>query len=263
MAKSNGELKVPSPAEVTELEEAFTLDAGKGFEEVTTADIQIPFLRIIQAMSPQINKKDPSYIEGASQGDIFNTVTSKYWDGEEGVVVLPVYYQMKQLEFIPRTQGGGFVGELSADSQEVKTAVRDKDTGLELLTNGNELVRTAQYYVKIVHDENNLENAIIDMKKTQLKKYRLWMSMMTMQRHNGVALPMYANTYRLKTVEDGNDKGSWNTWSISHENRVPSLEAYNDAKNLHGSISRGELSIAPPPEEAIITDQSSEEEIPF
>jgi len=245
------------------LEEAFEADIGVGFEEVTSSDLQIPFVRIIQALSPQLKKNDPAFIAGASQGDIFNTVTNKVWSAEDGVLVLPVFFAMKFLEFVPRNQGGGFLGEFSADSNEVRTAVRDKDSGMELLTNGNELVRSAQHYIKIVHEDGNLENAIVDMKKTQLKKSRLWLSMMMMQKHNGKTLPSFANTYRLKSVEDGNDKGSWGSWSISLEGRVSSLEAYNDAKELHGSISRGELQLAPPAQDTeVITDQSSED-IPF
>jgi hypothetical protein len=245
------------------LEEAFEADIGVGFEEVTSSDLQIPFVRIIQALSPQLKKNDAAFIAGASQGDIFNTVTNKVWGAEDGVLVLPVFFAMKFLEFVPRNQGGGFLGEFSADSNEVRTAVRDKDSGMELLTNGNELVRSAQHYIKIVHEDGNLENAIVDMKKTQLKKSRLWLSMMMMQKHNGKTLPSFANTYRLKSVEDGNDKGSWGSWNISLEGRVSSLEAYNDAKELHGSISRGELQLAPPAQDTeVITDQSSED-IPF
>ena len=120
-----------------DLAKAFEADAGSGFEEVTSSDIKIPFIRIIQALSPQIKKTDPSFIEGASQGDIFNTVTKTLWNGEEGILVIPSYFQQKLLEFIPRNQGGGFVGELSPESEDVRKAVRDQDSGLELLENGN------------------------------------------------------------------------------------------------------------------------------
>lgn len=246
-----------------ELAEAFEADVGYGFEEVKSSDLQIPFVRIIQALSPQLKKSDAAYIEGASQGDIFNTVTNKVWEGDKGVSVLPVFFQMKFLEFVPRNQGGGFEGELSADSKDVRTAVRDKDSGMELLANGNELVRTAQHYIKIVHEDGNLENAIVDMKKTQLKKSRLWLSMMMMQKHKGSTLPPFANTYRLKSVEDGNDKGSWGSWSISLEGQVPSLEAYNDCKELHGSIASGELQIAPPVQDTEVITDNSLEDIPF
>ena len=246
-----------------ELAAAFEDDAGFGFEEVTSSDLQIPFLRIIQALSPQLKKSDAAFIEGASQGDIFNTVTNKVWSADEGVIVLPVHFQMKFLEFVPRSQGGGFEGELAADSEDVRTSVRDKDSGMELLSNGNELVRTAQHYIKIVHEDGNLENAIVDMKKTQLKKSRLWLSMMMMQKHNGATLPSFANTYCLKSVEDGNDKGSWGSWSIALDAPVSSMEAYQDCKELHVSISSGALKIAPPPQDAgAIVDQASDD-VPF
>ena len=39
-----------------DLMKAFESDVGSGFEEVTSSDIQIPFLRIIQALSPQLKK---------------------------------------------------------------------------------------------------------------------------------------------------------------------------------------------------------------
>lgn len=46
-------------------------------------------------------------------GDIYNTVTSQYWDGEKGINVVPCYQTTKYLEFTPRDQGGGFKGEIS------------------------------------------------------------------------------------------------------------------------------------------------------
>ena len=167
---------------------------------------------------------------------------------------------MKFLEFVPRTQGGGFIGELSAASEEVRTAIRDKDTGMELLENGNELVRTAQHYVKLVHDDGTLESAIIDMKKTQLKRSRIWMSMMTMQKRNGKTLPSFAKTYRLKSVEDGNDKGSWYSWSVSVEGDIGEINTYLECKDFHKSVSSGELQLAPPPPEAL---GDSAEDLPF
>jgi|7_EtaG_2_1085326.scaffolds.fasta_scaffold30645_2 hypothetical protein len=249
-----------------ELEAAFSSDSGKGFEEITSSDLQIPFLRVLQPLSPQLKKSDDAFIEGASQGDIFNTVTKTFWSGEEGVVVIPCYYQLKLLEFVPRTQGGGFQGELSPNSPEVQNVQRDKETNMELLDNGNELVKTAQHYVKIVHEDGTLESAIIDMKKTQLKKSRGWNTLMSMQKHNGMLLPTYSNMYRLTTSEDSNDKGSWITWSVKHESMVKSIDVYNDAKGLHESVSSGELQMAPAPSDELLAgpvEAGTDEDIPF
>ena len=246
----------------TELTEAFKADSGMGLEDVSTNDMQIPFLRIIQALSPQLKKSDPAYIEGASQGDIFNTVTNKVWSADEGVSVLPVHFVQKMLEFVPRSAGGGFEGELSADSDEVRQAVRDKDSGMELLPNGNELVRTAQHYIKIVHEDGSLESAILDMKKTQLKVSKKWNTLIAMQKHNGSTLPSFANTYRLTSIEDGNDKGSWYSWSVKLGDPIPDMDTYQECKELHTSIRKGELQISVAPSDLMLEDQSSDE-VPF
>ena len=89
-----------------ELEKLFLENANMGMEEVSAEDMQMPFIRAIQPLSPQIKKNDSEFIAGASAGDIFNTVTKQYWEGEKGLIVIPTYYQMKFLEFIPRASGG-------------------------------------------------------------------------------------------------------------------------------------------------------------
>lgn len=234
--------------------------AGGGLEEVTSEDVQIPFLRVLQALSPQIKKSDPAYIKGAEQGGIFNTVTKKFWSGDDGVLVIPTYFQKKLLEFVPRSEGGGFVGEINP--KNLPKIV--KENGMEMLENGNELVRTAQHYVKIVHDDGTLENAIVDMKKTQLKKSREWVSIMGMFKYPkeagqnlvGKTMDSWYNMFRLTTVEESNDKGSWYTWKIVHEKQVDKIEYVNESKSLHTSLSSGELTALPP------TD-ANENEVPF
>ena len=234
--------------------------AGGGLEEVTSEDVQIPFLRVLQALSPQIKKSDPAYIKGAEQGGIFNTVTKKFWNGDDGVLVIPTYFQKKLLEFVPRSEGGGFVGEINP--KNLPKIV--KENGMEMLENGNELVRTAQHYVKIVHDDGTLENAIVDMKKTQLKKSREWVSIMGMFKYPkeagqnlvGKTMDSWYNMFRLTTVEESNDKGSWYTWKIVHEKQVDKIEYVNESKSLHTSLSSGELTALPP------TD-ANESEVPF
>jgi hypothetical protein len=84
--------------------------AGEG-AAFDSSEMQIPFVRLLQALSPQLNKKKAEYIEGASSGDAFNNVTNQYWDGEAGLTVIPCYQTTKYLEFTPRDMGGGFRGE--------------------------------------------------------------------------------------------------------------------------------------------------------
>ena len=135
---------------------------------------------------------------------------------------------------------------------------------MELLTNGNELVRTAQYYIKIVHEDTNLESAIVDMKKTQLKKSRAWMSLMSMQKNEGKTLPMFSSFYRLSSTEESNDKGDWFNWKITYEKRVSNMEVYKEAREMSKTVKSGELKITAPPTQDFIEDSSSKDDtIPF
>ena len=65
------------------LEDLFDFD-GEG-TTYDSSELQIPFIRLLQPMSPQLNKNKPEYIKGASVGDILNTVSGQFWEGQEGI----------------------------------------------------------------------------------------------------------------------------------------------------------------------------------
>ena len=64
--------------------------AGEG-TSFDSSEMQIPFVRVAQSLSPQLSKKKGEYIEGLSAGDAFNTLTGEMWTGEKGLVVVPCY----------------------------------------------------------------------------------------------------------------------------------------------------------------------------
>ena len=51
---------------------AFMEDAGAGTENIGADDMKIPFIRVLQPVSPQLKKKDSAHIPGAEAGDIFD-----------------------------------------------------------------------------------------------------------------------------------------------------------------------------------------------
>ena len=53
-------------------------DAKTSFSNVTPEDYAIPFLNILQQMSPQVNKTEGAYVKGAESGMIYNSVSSYY-----------------------------------------------------------------------------------------------------------------------------------------------------------------------------------------
>ena len=59
----------------------FEQDASQGLENMDQQDLALPFLRILGQLSPQVNKRDSKYVEGAEPGMIYNTVTHELYDG--------------------------------------------------------------------------------------------------------------------------------------------------------------------------------------
>ena len=223
------------------------LDAGEG-AAFSADEMQIPFVRLLQALSPQLNKKKAEYIEGASSGDAFNNVTGQYWDGEQGLTVIPCYQTTKYLEFTPREMGGGFRGEINPNNPVLQQTTRSGSK--EILPNGNELVKSDQHFCLIVDEDGGFQPAVIDMKSTQLKVSRRWKTQIAMQKvtlpdGRKVTPPVFATMWKLRSVEESNDQGSWSNWAVEKVGLVKDRDLYQEARTFRKSIEAGEVKAAP------------------
>ena len=245
---------------VSELDKMLEADAGVGLENITTEDMQIPFIRIIQALSPQLQKDDPLYIKGAEQGDIFNTVSQEVYKQDEGVIVVPAFFEKKFLEFQLRSSGGGFVRELAADDKDITMTSREGT--IELLPNGNELVRTHQHLVIAQSADGTIAPSVLDMKKTQLKVSRRWNTLKNSARlPSGALMPIYGTAWQVTTVLEANDQGKWFNYKLDRINDVtPEIEKMMlEARNMYQGVSKGEVKMAAAPAD----DMAKEEDVPF
>lgn len=239
--------------------------AGEG-AAFDSSEMQIPFVRLLQALSPQLNKKKAEYIEGASSGDAFNNVTNQYWDGEEGLTVIPCFQTTKYLEFTPRDMGGGFRGEIPANSPLLQQTQRSGSK--EILPNGNELVKSDQHFCLIVEEDGSFQPVVIDMKSTQLKVSRRWKTQIAMQKikhpKDGrmITPPVFATMWKLRSVEESNDQGSWSNWTVERIGTVENRDILLEAKAFRDSVMAGEVKAAPDEHEQ---PRASEDEggIPF
>jgi len=244
----------------SELDKMLEADAGVGLENITTEDMQIPFIRIIQALSPQLQKDDPLYIKGAEQGDIFNTVSQEVYKQDEGVIVVPAFFEKKFLEFQLRSSGGGFVRELAADDKDITMTSREGT--IELLPNGNELVRTHQHLVIAQSADGTIAPSVLDMKKTQLKVSRRWNTLKNSARlPSGALMPIYGTAWQVTTVLEANDQGKWFNYKLDRINDVtPEIEKMMlEARNMYQGVSKGEVKMAAAPAD----DMAKEEDVPF
>ena len=230
-------------------------------------EMQIPFIRALQALSPQLNKKKPEYIDGAEQGDLFNTVTGQVWKGEEGVTIIPCYQVTKYLEFTPRDMGGGFRGEISPTNPVLQQTTRQGSK--ELLPTGKELVKSDQHYCLVLDGEGSFQPAVIDMKSTQLKVSRRWKTQIAMQKIKHpktgqmITPPLFATEWKITTVEESNDQGSWFNPSVEKVGLVGERDLMLEAKAFRDSVAAGDAKAVA--EESVPTSSSVEQDdsIPF
>jgi hypothetical protein len=218
----------------------FEADANQGAQNISQEDLALPFLKILGQLSPEVNKRDGKYVEGAEPGKIINTVTNELYDD---IDVIPCHYKRQYVEWQDRgTSTGAPVAIHDADSDIVSQTTRDK-TYKDRLPNGNYLENTANHFVLLCG--KNPGTALISMKSTQLKVSRKWNSMMMgikMQGKNGLFTPpTYSHIYNLKTVQMSNDKGTWFGWDVSKKGPVTQKDLYDMAKNFAISVGKGEV----------------------
>ena len=218
----------------------FEADATQGAQNISQEDLALPFLKILGQLSPEVNKRDGKYVEGAEPGKIINTVTNKLYDEIE---VIPVFYKRQYVEWADRgTSTGAPVAIHSADSDIISQTTRGKDYK-DRLANGNYLENTANHYVIYLNDTP--QQAMVSMKSTQLKVSRKWNSMMMgikMQGKNGLFTPpTYSHIYKLKTVQMSNDKGTWFGWDVEKVGPVGDKNIYDMAKSFATSVGKGEI----------------------
>jgi len=217
----------------------FEADAQQGAQNISQEDLALPFLKILGQLSPEVNKRDGKYVEGAEPGKIINTVTNELFDS---IDVIPCHYKRQYIEWQDRgTSSGAPVAIHEAGSDIVSTTTRDKGYK-DRLPNGNYLENTANHFVLLCG--KNPQTALLSMKSTQLKVSRKWNSMMMgikMQGKNGLFTPpTYSHIYNLKTVQMSNDKGTWFGWDVSKVGPVEQEDLYGMAKNFALSVGKGE-----------------------
>lgn len=231
--------------DANELNAELMADSGKGFEEANKDAYAIPFLTLLQDLSPQTKKKMPGYIEGAKPGQIFQSVSLELFDD---VRVIPCHYSQVFIEWIPRSKGGGFVASYDPVEGAKKALTGIRDGGKLTLPNGNELADTRQHFVLVVAKDGLVAApALLALKATGLKVSRRWMAQMrsAMIEVNGrlIEPPMFAWSYRLTAEEEANEQGSWYAWSITDRTAVSNLDLYRQAKLFGQSMKGGAVKV--------------------
>jgi hypothetical protein len=219
----------------------FEEDAAKGLGKIGQEDLALPFLKILGQLSPEVNKRDGKYVEGAEPGMIFNSVSGDLYDGVKGIDVIPCFYKLEYIEWKDRGDGPGAPVAIYDSSSDIMSKTKADANYKDRLPNGNYIEKTASHFVIITGDSP--ATALISMKSTQLKISRKWNSMMSgikLKGKNGLYTPAsFSHIYKLKTTQMSNDKGTWFGWEVSKVGPITDASIYQQAKTFSDSISKG------------------------
>ena len=236
MSQETGDLTTKQGGALATLD--FVSDSGMGLENIDKSDLALPFLKLLQSGSDETKKRHAKYVEGAEAGMFYNTVTKKLYSGEKGINVIPVFYKMTYPEWAPfeRKEGRPIHNDRGPG---IMSQTTQNDKNKDMLTNGNEIIKTANHFVIILGDRP--EKALMTMKSTQLKVSRSWNSLIEDQfeidpkTNKSVPAPMFSRVYKLNSVENSGSF-TWHGYNINLVKKVDDAGIYQMAKDFHNSL---------------------------
>jgi len=184
-------------------------DTAKGFEDIDQSTMAIPFLKIAQALSPEMKENKPEYIPGLKLGDMFNNVTQEIYGKEINIIIGK--FEHGYTEWLPMRKG--FVGNHTVE--EAISLAEDKTFGKWKTAEGNILQENYVYYV-IVEGREEQGVLIMLLSSSQIKKAKKLNKILTsyVMPNGEKAMPYYLR-WNVKTVEEHKDENDWYGYSFT------------------------------------------------
>jgi hypothetical protein len=195
--------------------------------------MMVPRLDIIQSLSPQRERGNEAYIDGAQEGLLFNSVTGDLY---EECIVVPVMFQKGYALWLDRKSGGGFRGifptMVEADAR--KTTLEDNEKRI------CDIVETDNNVCLLVgenDDGSDAEEVLLSWTRSKLKVSRKWNSMIRMKGGD-----RFSRMYKLSSVVEKGAKGTFHNFSIE-ESGFPPEGVYKKAEGLYEAMASGRLRV--------------------
>lgn len=253
-----GAVAVQGTTAVALADEAIDYSAyvGAGMEEADSESFAIPFLMVMQKGSPQVDETKGEYIEGAKAGMLYDNVSKKLYDGKVGLEVVPCNFRRTFIRWGAENGGEGFKGEISPEvvATMIESGdIRELDNRLYVpLADGtvhdkkcDRISDTRNHYVLIVDPETgDTRPALLSLSSTQIKKSKAWLTDLGNQKEDGprgrFTPPSFANVYKITTIPEQNDKGTWYGVRLERKARAP-RQLFEAGKAFYDTVKRGNV----------------------
>lgn len=234
----------------------FSQDAGAGLEGADKDSYAIPFLAVLQPMSPAVVDGD---VDGAKPGKFINTVSLECF---EKPIVIPCAFQRRWLRWTPReVNGGGFKGELTTaevNALRASGTVKEMDGRLYFPAEDgsinpkkqDRLADTRSHFVLIVDgaDAEVGVPAVFAVTSTGIKTSKNWLARIESTKmkvgERTLTAPSFSQAYELSTEKKTNDKGTWWVPLVSPLAQISNPNLYAQAKAFNAQINAGQVQVA-------------------
>ena len=199
---------------------------NRGSENVGAEDLILPRIGQIQALSPQIKKSDPAYIQGAEQGQLFNNLTGEIFGNS--LVFIPLLFRKEWVVFKDRKAGGGFFGAHATEKEALEAIEKLPDS------DKLEAIESHNHIGYVVGADGTRQQLVFTCTKSKIKASRKLNSLVTM-----AGVDRFAKAYQITSVEAQNNAGEdfWNVdvkplGFVAKEVYDEMAESYEALKNV-------------------------------
>lgn len=206
---------------------AFLQSAGSGLgnEDVTSEDLSIPRLSLLQALSPQINGDATQVVDNAKPGQFHISLTDELHDD---LFCINLAYKRDFAVFRKREHGGGFHGNFGSLAE-----AQDRVNQLEGNPESYEIQETAKHFLLLLDSDGTpVQPVAFFMANTKLAVSRSWNSKIRMLGEN---LDRFASVWHLTPVKQSGAKGSWYNLGIEFAGWTTE-DLYNHAKRTYHTV---------------------------
>lgn len=234
-----------------------------GAEDIDANEIRLPRLTMAQGLSPQITPGDAQYIEGLTLFDMFNDMSSEIY-GKGPITFVPVSREIRRIEFIPRTEGGG-VADLNVPKGDPRLQWTKSTPDAQRADVPPAATEFYEYIVLLLRPGKAPEPIVFSIAKKNKWNKRAIDKLDTVIK---LRPPIYANLYSVDTKTPGkNDKGTFAVPTIRDLGYIPKdtpagAALFKFAKEFHDSLEGKTVTTAPPQNEDTDFDPAALEREP-
>ena len=174
--------------------------SGQGFENITQDDRALPFLRVLQLLSPQLDEDKSEYIKGAKVGQFFNTVTKHVYGTE--IDLIPLYYDRSWMEWLPERKG--LVG------RHVPASIEVDRTKFSQWKYGDNIIQDTLMFYCLIPDHIEEGPLLFSLQSSGVKHGKNWNTNIIMKMlPSGKPAPYFGGVWHLESTKESSDQGTF------------------------------------------------------